>query len=124
MRPAKLGFTWGLYFLYKGKHTRSFNTCFWRAKEDIRIYLFLLLLEDFLPAVEKDFLLLKEKNSKEEEEGTHMFLQKREHTIEGFEVHRRKLLPLLLLIFVIPTKIRFFFIKRVLDQANTIYEGE
>ena len=50
----------GLYFLYKGKHTRSFDTSFWRAKEVIRIYFFLLLLEAFLPPVEKDLLLLKE----------------------------------------------------------------
>ena len=35
-----------------------------------------------------------------------------------------QLLPLLLLIFVLPTKIISFFIERVLDQANTIYEGE
>ena len=35
-----------------------------------------------------------------------------------------ELLPLLPLIFVLPTKISSFFIERVLDQANTIYEGE
>ena len=51
---------WGHSFLYIGKYTRSFNTSFWRAKETIRIYFFLLLLEAFLPSVEKNLLLLKE----------------------------------------------------------------
>ena len=81
-----------------------------------------MLLDVVFSPVKKDLLLLKE--SKEEGEGAHTFLQKREHTIEGFEVHRRKLLPLLLLIFVLLTKIRSLFIERVLDQANMIYEGE
>ena len=46
-------------FLYKGKHTRSFYTSFWRAKEVIRIYFFLMMIEAFLLPVEKDLLLLK-----------------------------------------------------------------
>ena len=51
----------GLKFLYKGKHTRSFTSSFWRAKEAIRIF-FLLLLEDFISEV---FCCIK--NNEEEE---------------------------------------------------------
>ena len=130
MRPAKLRFTWGLYSLYKGKHTRSFNISFWRAKEAIQIYLFLLLLEAFLPPVEKDLLLLKEQQGER---------RRRPHVSTEAGAHDRRLrgpstqastsssLDLCSSNkdqFFLPIKISSFFIERFLDKANMIYESE
>ena len=64
------------------------------------------------------------KNSEEEIKAPTRFYKKREHTVEGFKVHRQKLFFLSSQIFVLPTKIRSFSLERVLDQAITIYEGE
>ena len=64
---------------------RSFNLTFWIAIAPIRISSCLLLLESFFSEV-----VAVNKNSKEEKETPTRFYTKREHTVEGYKVHRRK----------------------------------
>ena len=64
---------------------RSFNLAFWIAFAPIRILFCLLLLESFFSEV-----AAANKNSEEEKEAPTRFYTKREHTVEGYKVHRRK----------------------------------
>ena len=64
---------------------RSFNLTFWIAFAPIRIYFCLLLLESFF----SEFTTAN-KNREEEKEAPTRFYTKREHTVEGYKVHRRK----------------------------------
>ena len=46
------------------------------------------------------------------------FYKEREHTTEAIEVHHAGSLPFFFPIFVPPTKIKYFFVKDLIDQAN------
>ena len=50
------------------------------------------------------------------------FYNEREHTAEALEVHRARSSTIFFSIFVLPTKIKSFFVKDLKDQAYKVYK--
>ena len=50
------------------------------------------------------------------------FYKEREHTTEVLEVHCARSSMTFFLIFVLPKKIKYFFVKDLIDQAYKVYK--